>query len=104
MGFGTQQRPGLDGSSSDSDDGTTNFARSRIGTVQQPQLAALLDEREQEAEANHLGKFFNLKRLNFFAYLYVRRRTKPQKYMGVVFEQFESVWAYENHVQLHTSG
>ena len=69
MGFGTQQRPGLDGSSSDSDDGTTNFARSRIGTVQQPQLAALLDEREQEAEANLLGKFLNLVRPNFLAYL-----------------------------------
>ena len=62
MGYGTQQRPGLDGSSSDSDDGTTNFARSRIGTVQQPQLAALLDERERGSEANLLGKILHLVR------------------------------------------
>ena len=33
----------------------------------------------------------------------VERLIKTQKYKGVIFEQFESVWAYENYVQLHTS-
>ncbi|XP_065064819.1 uncharacterized protein LOC135691023 isoform X3 [Rhopilema esculentum] len=50
-GIEIHQRPCLDGSSSDSDDGTTlNFARSRIGTINQRQLGAFLDEREQGNE------------------------------------------------------
>jgi len=48
VGMEINQRPGLDGSSSDSDDGAVlNFARSRIGTINQQHLIAALEDREQ---------------------------------------------------------
>ena len=50
------QRPCLDGSSSDSDDGAVlNFARSRIGTINQQHLTAALEDREQNAGSEVLG-------------------------------------------------
>ncbi len=54
----TQQRPGLDGSSSDSDDGAiTNFARSRIGTAYQQQLS-INDHEVQETRPAGCFAFF----------------------------------------------
>ena len=59
VGMDTQQRPGLDGSSSDSDDGMAmNFARSRIATTHR--LTAFADEREQQFVAHVPGIFYLL--------------------------------------------
>ena len=56
VGIEINQRPCLDGSSSDSDDGVAlNFARSRIGTVHQQHLAAALENRQQDSGSEILG-------------------------------------------------
>ena len=61
-GFGVDlQRPGLDGSSSDSDDDSPlNFARSRIGTVHQQHLTAFLEDRQPDSGSEVLGSFLIL--------------------------------------------
>ena len=58
VGMEINQRPGLDGSSSDSDDGAVlNFARSRIGTINQQYLIAALEDREQNTGTEVLGLY-----------------------------------------------